>query len=240
MAPRPCLAIDFPGHGDSDRFERYHFDLERDGVLGLLGLIGQPAILVGHSMGGLAACAAAAAQPELVVGVFLEDVTPLFLDNPERRSFPLLPGVFRIPRLVATMRAEGRSTAWLTEQIGTFRHDEYRSVSEALPAVAVADWAEQATTIDPERVGPKLSTDPSEMPPQEQLRRYRGPLHVAHGDPGSGTMVPTAEIDAVRTLRPDLTTTSRYPGGGHLLHGQFPDRFARDLRAFVERVDPSS
>lgn len=237
VASRPCIALDLPGHGGSDRFDSYGYDVDRDAVLALLDEIGSAVVLVGHSMGGLAACAAAAEQPEAVAGLYLEDVTPLFLENPARRSFALLQGVFSLPSLVGEMNTEGHQVSWLAEQIGTFRHDEHRSVSEALPASAVQHWAEQAAGVDVERVGPKLSTAAPSTPPVEQLQRFTGPAHVAHGDPASGSMVQPSELDTMRAINPPVTAT-RFEGGGHLLHAQFPTRFADDLASFVHRVDP--
>lgn len=233
VAPRRCFALDFPGHGESDRFDNYGFDVDRDAVLALLDMLDTPVVLVGHSMGGLAA---AAERPEAVRGVYLEDVTPLFVENPAVRSFALLPGVFRLPRLVGEKTAERHPAGWLVQQIGTFRHDERRSVRDALPAAAVEDWAAQAAGLDVERVGPKLSIAAPSTPPIEQLRRFSGPVHVAYGDLASGSMVPPGELDTMRTINPSLTAT-RFEGGGHLLHGQFPALFAADVASFIGRVD---
>src|SRR4051794_27461740 len=145
--PQPCSALDFPGHGESDRWPRYHFDVDRDAVVALLDTLDQPGVLVGHSMGGLAACAAAALRPDLVAGVYLEDVTPLFIDNPDRRNYVLLPGVFSIPGLVDRMHTDGLPVSWLAGQMAPFAYDRPHTVGEALTADAIADWADQASNL---------------------------------------------------------------------------------------------
>jgi len=73
---RTVYAISLRGHGRSDWPGTYSIQLLADDVTGLLdgGLGGQPVDLVGHSLGGLVACSVAAARPELVRRLVLEDL----------------------------------------------------------------------------------------------------------------------------------------------------------------------
>jgi len=72
---RTVHAVSLRGHGDSDWPGRYSIQAMADDVAGLLGqLDGRPVDLVGHSLGGLVACAVASARPELVRRLVLEDV----------------------------------------------------------------------------------------------------------------------------------------------------------------------
>ncbi|HLU58968.1 MAG TPA: alpha/beta hydrolase [Pseudonocardia sp.] len=74
------FAVDVPGHGASDRLapERYSNVVVGDLLAGFVDqVVGSPAIVSGHSSGGLLALHIAAAHPELVTGLFLED-PPLF------------------------------------------------------------------------------------------------------------------------------------------------------------------
>ena len=74
------VAIDLPGHGQSDHRSpdaHYHFLDWVDDVVQLLLLLklssDQPVVLIGHSMGGMIATAVAASFPELVSQVILLD-----------------------------------------------------------------------------------------------------------------------------------------------------------------------
>ena len=71
------IAVDLPGHGQSDHRSpdaHYHFLDWVDDVVQLLPLLSdQPITLIGHSMGGMIATAVAASFPELVQQVILID-----------------------------------------------------------------------------------------------------------------------------------------------------------------------
>jgi pimeloyl-ACP methyl ester carboxylesterase len=74
-----AYAYDHRGHGDSGRAPgAYSFvNYGRDCVAFLRGIVREPAILVGHSLGGMTAIYAAAQAPELVKAAFLVD-PPLY------------------------------------------------------------------------------------------------------------------------------------------------------------------
>jgi pimeloyl-ACP methyl ester carboxylesterase len=73
---RTVHAVNLRGHGPSDWPGTYSIGLMADDVARLLGsgLDVAPVDLVGHSLGGLVACQVAAARPELVRRLVLEDV----------------------------------------------------------------------------------------------------------------------------------------------------------------------
>ncbi|WP_248819457.1 alpha/beta fold hydrolase [Frankia sp. AgB32] len=77
-----ALTVDLRGHGDSGwapdgdyAFERFAAD-----ILVLCGALSQPPVLVGASLGGLAALIALGREPEVARGLVLVDVSP-FLQN---------------------------------------------------------------------------------------------------------------------------------------------------------------
>jgi pimeloyl-ACP methyl ester carboxylesterase len=85
------IAPDARGHGRSEWTPEYSLEAMRDDVIGFMtemGILG--AILVGHSMGGLAAYAVAAERPDLVRLLVLEDMpAPVPADPP--RPYPRHP-----------------------------------------------------------------------------------------------------------------------------------------------------
>ncbi|MEV6910996.1 alpha/beta hydrolase [Amycolatopsis sp. NPDC051071] len=82
-------AVDLPGHG-SRRGERFTMD---DAVDAVVEGIEEPALVVGHSLGGYVAIAAAARYPERVAGLLVADSTYLpgrTLEAPFRLAHRLL------------------------------------------------------------------------------------------------------------------------------------------------------
>jgi pimeloyl-ACP methyl ester carboxylesterase len=72
---RAVYAVDLRGHGRSDWPGRYSIRAMADDVTGLLEQLGDgPVDVVGHSLGGLVACAVAGAPPGWVRRLVLEDV----------------------------------------------------------------------------------------------------------------------------------------------------------------------
>ncbi|WP_203434004.1 alpha/beta fold hydrolase [Jiangella asiatica] len=74
---RTVYAYDARGHGDSARTPSYSFELMRDDLLGLLDALGfERADVVGHSMGGVVGYQFAAAHPDRVRRLVLEETPP--------------------------------------------------------------------------------------------------------------------------------------------------------------------
>jgi pimeloyl-ACP methyl ester carboxylesterase len=75
QSSRTVYAVSLRGHGSSDWPGHYSIQSMADDVTGLLRQLDDgPVDLVGHSLGGLVACAIASAHPELVRRLVLEDV----------------------------------------------------------------------------------------------------------------------------------------------------------------------
>ncbi|PXY38229.1 hypothetical protein BA062_00225 [Prauserella flavalba] len=87
LVPRHhVFAIDVAGHGQSGRLDASEYTAVRVGELleaFLDATVGEPAIVCGHSSGGLLALWLAARRPDLVRGLLLED-PPLFSSIPPR------------------------------------------------------------------------------------------------------------------------------------------------------------
>jgi pimeloyl-ACP methyl ester carboxylesterase len=82
------VAIDLPGHGDSpcpDEPEAFTRDAALADIDAVLATLDEPAILVGHSLGGYLALAHAATRPDTARGVIVLNTGPGFRD-PEKRE----------------------------------------------------------------------------------------------------------------------------------------------------------
>ena len=77
---RPAIAVDLPGHGDSEWRDDFDYSAERNATA-VAAVIdehaaGRPQIVVGQSLGGATAAALAAQRPELVRAAVLVDISP--------------------------------------------------------------------------------------------------------------------------------------------------------------------
>ena len=94
---RRLVKIDLRGHGASEHAPgTYDVDRYGEDVADVLRTqVGRPALVVGHSLGGVVAWWLAQCHPELVVAAFLEH-PPLYMGEPTEHEQNIAIPVFRI------------------------------------------------------------------------------------------------------------------------------------------------
>lgn len=99
LGGRDCWALDFRGHGDSDRAPgTYNVDHYASDAAAVLATVGRPTVVVGHSLGGITAAHLAHQQAANVKALLLED-PPLFLAvDPVAFANSLYPKLFAMLR----------------------------------------------------------------------------------------------------------------------------------------------
>ena len=112
---------DLRGHGHSDQPGRYSVELMRDDLLGFLDGLGLDRVtLVGHSLGGVVAYLFAAAHPDRVEALVLEETPPpiaLGLTMPQRPDKPLPYDWSVRPAIIAELNAPDPSWRAAVPQI---------------------------------------------------------------------------------------------------------------------------
>ena len=146
-----CIALDLRGHATSARTSDYSLTSIRDDVLHLLETLAlQDVTLIGHSVGGYAALAAALHTPERIARLVLED-----LAAPPQRATPM--------SATGLLRALAAAAGILTQR----RNYELRAVASIIHQLSRPDadwWAQLGRVRKPTLIlsgGP-----PSCIPPQ--------------------------------------------------------------------------
>lgn len=233
----PCRRVvcpDMRGRGQSDRApdpSTYSVAHEVGDILALLERLGLSRVaIIGTSRGGIQAMALAAARPDLVAGVVLNDIGAVVAQ----------PGLDTLLRALVDAPRD---------------HDDWAQAEEALKAAGCAafptltdqDWRAFARRLYVERDGrPSRSYDPALVtvaaeaigqPPTDlwPLFAALGPIPAA-AIRGANSDILTAEtLAAMAAAKPDLITAT-VPDRGHVPFLDEPEAMAV-IDALLERVD---
>ena len=225
---------DLRGHGESsmswksvtgtDAITRT--DIAGD-LLALIGHLGGPAVIVGHSISGGAATIAAAKQPELVSGIV--EIDPF--TKTQKLS---LGGLLRIRRYRRGM------TRLMGMQIFRSLGLWMRYLDVAYPAKP-ADYADYMAALaaklrEPGRMAEFMKTGKSTPADAgAQLPNVRCPALVVMGTLDPDFADPRAEGDAIVAAMPSgLGAVAMVDGAGHYPHAQCPDEVAALVIPFLK------
>lgn len=237
---RRVLNVDLRGHGESPRADRYRaVDYAADVAELIAAADAAPAIVAGHSLGGLTASALASLAPDAVDALFMED-PPLYEGDDAIRAAS--PAASFFPVLVEQARewqASGASVADVAEIVGQAPSPHGGTALERLGPERIEARSRALLTFDPATMEAAISGDiwagydPSAPMPC--------PVTVLQADPSvGGVFLPEhAEwyVDAVPHARIDLVA-----GLSHTIHGD-PEGLPLYLAAlddFLAAVDAPS
>jgi pimeloyl-ACP methyl ester carboxylesterase len=208
-----CIAIDLPGHGDSDGPPRLLDDVAA-AVHRLLEELGiERPLMVGHSMGVAVAGIYAAAYP--VRGVVNID-QPLFV-----RPFAEL-----VRSLAPALRGDDFHAAFepFRQSIGVDRLPEPErsriAARQRIRQDLVLGYWDEMLRATPAQFQERIDTS---------VAAITAPLLAVFGH-----VLDDREQQHLRRLLP-AAEVDEWPGHGHLVHLEEPDRFARRLAAFARQ-----
>ena len=72
---------------------------------------------------------------------------------------------------------------------------------------------------------------------EDYLARAAAPTLLLVADPDAGGYISETELRHLSSVASPLVETRLWKGVGHLMHGEAPDRFVREVRAFLEGGD---
>lgn len=217
------LGLDARGHGRSQRPRADSWDPHRMAadVVDLLDDLGAgPAALIGHSMGGLHALLAAAARPDLVGALVVEDMAVDLTGLPPHTVEDMHAWFSAIPQPQPSLAAVREAFGHPYPEVGDYmaecvteRADGYHLLTDVTDATTIAaHWT-----------------------------------RAAHWDAVTAVAVPTLLVEAERSIVPpgQLAAVAaripgarhrRIPGTGHLVHAAAPRAYLDAVHALLARA----
>ncbi len=211
---------DLRGHGDSDTSFTAYGDEESAGdVIALIEALGEPAVIVGNSMGAAVAVLAAAQKPELVTGIVL--VGPFVRNG-------AVGAIQRMLMRIAMARPWAAITwrAYLPKLYAGRRPDDFAGYRDAVVASLRRPGYARAFS---------LTTRTDHSPSEQRLDGVHAPALVVMGERDPDFPDPRAEAEWIgRALRAEVVMV---PEAGHYPQSQQPEltadavlRFLRDAQ----------
>jgi pimeloyl-ACP methyl ester carboxylesterase len=207
------IAIDLPGHGESDPAPGASIEEYADAVADFLGALGSgPVVVVGHSLGGSIAIALAARRPDLVRGLVLiaSCVKLPLVDSVGERLVASVPGPLRrlfffsmAKRVLFAPEAPADAVTVTMQELRACRPE---TILHDVRAARAMDLTEQASGLDV-------------------------PALVLAGSRDRLTPPALAERLSALIRRSRLRIVD---GAGHMLPLEAPERVNREIATFVE------
>lgn len=224
-----ATVVDLRGHGDSDWVPSGHYDVEANAadVASIVSQLTAPPVLVGASLGGLAALTAAAHTPAAIRGLVLVDIVP----RANRAG---------VRRILEFMLAHGDGFATLddVDAIAEYKRRPRRGGTEGLhKAVRRHEDGRWYWHWDPRLMSRQREIDGDPPVRHEELlaaaRRVTAPTLIVRGADSD-----VVDDDGVEELRRALTgaTVAHVQGAGHMVAGDENDAFTATLLGYLQSL----
>ena len=228
------FALDFRGHGESDKPDSlYDTDAYADDVRHFIReVVGGPALVQGHSLGGAVAVQVGVSAPELVSGLFLEDPPLYFVNNLNEIFRALFNGLVMIAK---TLQDGSRSSDdWF--EVMAAAPDPYTGKPgiETMGADNIRLRLQSIAMMKPKALEDALDGS-LEWDTDQILANLQCPMTMINGNIALGSVISTEE--AARAS--DIVANSRViqlDDVGHLVHDEQPDVWLSALNDWVEQA----
>jgi pimeloyl-ACP methyl ester carboxylesterase len=208
------IVPDNRGNGESEvPSEGYRISDYADDLVGLIEAIGMTRpTLVGSSWGGNIGTYMAAEHPELISRAVLADPVYWKMIDAFATVVPKVTG--RLDRPEGEVRAEVLAAGATSERAEREVYINYHFSPEMLRRISIEnrDWALQCEGF---------------------LARASVPTLLLVADPGAGGYISEVERRHLTSVSSLDVEVRLWEGVGHLMHGEAPDRFVKELRDFL-------
>jgi pimeloyl-ACP methyl ester carboxylesterase len=217
-------ALDFRGHGHSAHATgAYQLDGYVDDANRLLQLIGEPTIVVGHSLGAIVATALAQDSHPLVNAVFLED-PPLYLVQPNAFSTSSFGRIFPVIRdAITRMQGQGAPVDAYRDLLAASPHPAGDKLGDHLYEDALVARAGALSRMDPDAITSAI--DGTTFGGYDADRPIHCPATVVRADPAYEPAFLPEHEERLHRSSPHVDVIPM-PGAAHNIRG---DRATREL-----------
>jgi pimeloyl-ACP methyl ester carboxylesterase len=239
MRHRQIVRIDFRGHGRSDHASGYTVEDYAADVLAVLQEVGAPAVLVGHSLGGVVGWWLAQKHPALVIAAFLED-PPLFASAAPEEQTGRVRELFHLMLAnVLSYRAEGLSVEAISRRIGasTFGPRGLLPFREIAMDDAVDAMAFGFSRLDVGVI--EGAIDGSTLASMDVRSPVKRPVTILAADEAFGPAFSASDEKRLARTHPGVKVI-RIQGCGHGIHDDRRHRktFVKYLQRFLDTHAP--
>jgi len=219
------IAYDARGHGKSGRAASYGVSALADDLHRVLALVGRPAIVIGHSLGGATALVAASRDPRPFRALVLEDpIVSQYGMGWRGAYYAALRAALGLQGDPAALRS---AIARLPLPAPGPRGE--RTVGEVRGFYAPERLATYYADVDPAFVDAFIAGNPAGRAALEAAVAPVPTLLLA-ADPKESALAPG---EAERIGAQDGVQVQRFPGQGHRIHGMRPELFLETLEPFL-------
>jgi esterase len=233
---RRIVRADLRGHGRSEHDPGHYAidDYGEDVAVMLREEVGRPAVLVGHSLGGVVAWWVAQRHPELAIAAFLED-PPLYMGEPDEHLHnSAIPIFATLLDLVAEWKEEGVTVDAAAAQLDAAPAgpDFARTTADVLCDGVAATRAEAMLQMDTGVL--EGAADRSTLAPTDTTSPVGAPVFVLAADDARGAAFPTRHAERLAISHPEVRVV-RVAGAGHGIHDEREHRgdYVEALAAFL-------
>ena len=232
------LSLDFRGHGKSDRAPGDYQPQAyvTDAVAVLEELADGPAIVIGHSLGGMTGAALTQQRPDLVKAAILEDPPLSSMETGSAiQANPLL-DAFRLMRAtVPELQKNNVPAAAIVGTMATMPSSSGQPMGQLIFAEAIEVMARALLDLDATLLDPVLDgTAKNSFDPAQPIDV---PTMILSADPAMPDALATPDIvNPILEISPQVEHRA-IPGAGHLVHDGLATRdgFVEQVEDFLER-----